>query len=522
MVEQGPPFATEQAAPAEADAEGFDLEQARELAGFVVRAARRRPRLAVLTFATVAAVGLTVAATMPRTYNSQVKLLAQRSSAFRALSGNQGLDPDENPTKNVAAMIMRRDNLVALAKDAHLVERFESTRPPALRFKDRMMQAVYGPPSEEDKLLGMVFTLERQLEVSTDEAKEANLTISVDWSNPRTAFDLVTMVQKNFLEARYDSEVAIINDSLAILEDHAKTELDKVDTELTAYQKLLVERAALSAANAKATARSQGGGGIVPIAPRVAAPGSIAPVFIPDPEVAKALEEKRLQIRALEDARGRTIENLRQQLVEKQLTLTPMHPSIIALQQQLDVVSQTPPELAQLRSEERALMAQLVPPRPPPSGGSSGFSTATPPGLGARSPIGLAAALAVDAGAQEPTLPVFDPNRDGPLQLQESKLGSAIRAYQDVLSRIDSARVEMDITRAAYKYKYTVVTPAELPKGPKKGTPRVVAISSVIGAFLFALLLAAGLDLAKGSILESWQVRRRLKLEVLGELDRPA
>src|SRR5579871_6319808 len=238
MVEQGPQFAAEQAAPAEAESEGFDLEQARELAGFEMRAARRRPRLTVITGVSIAAVGLTIAATMPRMYNSEVKLLAQRSSAFRALSGNERLDPDESPTKNVAAMIMRRDNLVALAKDAHLVERFAATRPSALRLKDRITQAISGPPSEEDKLLAMVFTLEKQLEVSTkeDEQKEANLTISVDWSNPRIAFDLVTLVQKNFLEARYDSEVALINDSLVVLEDHAKTELGKVDTELAEYQ----------------------------------------------------------------------------------------------------------------------------------------------------------------------------------------------------------------------------------------------------------------------------------------------
>jgi hypothetical protein len=113
-------------------------------------------------------------------------------------------------------------------------------------------------------------------------------------------------------------------------------------------------------------------------------------------------------------------------------------------------------------------------------------------------------------------------DRDGPLQLAQTKLGSAIRAYEDVMNRIDAARVELDITRAAYKYKYTVVTPAELPKGPKKATARIVGMSSIIGAIVLALLLCAGLDLLKGSIIESWQIRRRLKLEIIGELDRPA
>jgi hypothetical protein len=378
---------------------------------------------------------------------------------------------------------------------------------------------MFGAPSEEDKLLGMVFTLERQLEVSTEEGKEANLTISVEWSNPRIAFDLVTLVQKNFLEARYDSEVAVINEGLAVLEDHAKTELDKVDTELGVYQKMIAERStAMSAAQAAAKATSRPQALLVPIGPRASASGAAAPVFIPDPEVTKALEEKRMQIRALEDARQHTIGSLRQQLVQAQLTLTPLHPSVIALQQQLDAVSQTPPELAQLRSEERSLMAQLVPPRVTPTASS------TPPQQGlALRPLAALTAPAADAGAAaEADSFFFGMDRDGPLRLEETKLASAIREYEDVMGRIDSARVELDITRAAYKYKYTVVTPAELPKAPKKATAKTVAMGSVIGGLLLALLLAAGIDLARGSILESWQVRRRLKLQVLGELDRPA
>ena len=162
-------------------------------------------------------------------------------------------------------------------------------------------------------------------------------------------------------------------------------------------------------------------------------------------------------------------------------------------------------------------MAQLVPPRVVPIASSN----PPQPGFGRAFPA-LPAPADAGAGAELDTISMFNPDRDGPLRLEESKLGSAIREYEDAMGRIDSARVELEITRAAYKYKYTVVTPAELPKSPKKATARTVAMGSVIGGLLLALLLAAGIDLAKGSILESWQVRRRLKLQVLGELDRPA
>jgi hypothetical protein len=43
----------------------------------------------------------------------------------------------------------------------------------------------------------------------------------------------------------------------------------------------------------------------------------------------------------------------------------------------------------------------------------------------------------------------------------------------------------------------------------------------VLGAILVALLSAATADWLTGRVLETWQVRRRLKLEVLGEFDQP-
>jgi len=84
---QNPNVGVDAASP-EAESEGIDLDQIRELTGFVLRATRRHPKLATATFVTVAALGLTVSATMPRTYSAQVKLLAQRGSAIRMLSSS--------------------------------------------------------------------------------------------------------------------------------------------------------------------------------------------------------------------------------------------------------------------------------------------------------------------------------------------------------------------------------------------------------------------------------------------------
>jgi uncharacterized protein involved in exopolysaccharide biosynthesis len=508
-----PNLRVDAAAADEAESEGMDLEQLREKVGFVFRAARRRPKVAVLTFVIVASLGVTVGATMPRTYSAEVKLLAQKTSAIRVLSSQTPqMTNEDNPTKNVAQMIQKRDNITALVKEYNLWERFRDTRPAALKFKDRVTGAVFGPPSDEDMRMVMIYTLEKALEVTTDEPT-STFVIKIDWSNARIAYDLVTLLQKNFLEAKYDGDVAVINDSIVVLEDHARNELTHVDTELDAYQKIVADRAA-KAALTKTTLI--GGGHRLFVASPAGSVGATAAVA-DDTDLPKALEEKRQQIRGAEEAHQRQIELLRQQLMQAQATLTPMHPSVIALQDQLAAAMKPSPELAQLRSEERELMTQIV---------QSKIAAAAPPVALPSTTVRADGPTKSSDGQEAPDASVAAPlpmnllERDGPLQLAASKLTAAIRAYQEATSRLDAAQVELDITRAVYKHRYSVVTPAEVPKKPKKPTAQIIAGGSIVFAALLALLLAAGSDLLSGSILEAWQVRRQLKLDVIGELDR--
>jgi uncharacterized protein involved in exopolysaccharide biosynthesis len=495
---------------AEGSEEGLDLEYIKTLAGFVLRSGRRRPVLVSLTFVCLAALGLTAANNMPRTYTSQVKLFAQRAAAMHMLtSPNPGIDQVESPTKNVPTMILRRDNLLALVKQANLADHLWDARPPLLRLKDRLLARIYGPMSDEDKLAAAIGTLEVKLDVEATD--DSSLTISVDWNNPQMAYDLVTLVQTNFLEARYDNEVAVITDSIAVLHDHAKTELAQVDDALEKYQKIAAERAALDAVRAAPPITV----GALLRTPSVSGP-TVPPV---DPDLANTLEKKRLQIRALEDQQQRTVEALKQQLVQAKLTLTPLHPQVISLEQQIEAVSQPSPDLAQLRGEERTLMAQIAAP----------VASAPSPSLAATSMPLLHQPSEADAGSSDnegaaaaPALPTLRSDRDGVLRVAASELETAIHEYENAMRRIDAAKVELDITRAAYKYRYTVVRPAELPKKPKKQLALLVGTWSIVGALVLAFALAALVDLGSGRVLETWQLQRRFKLDVLGEFDLPS
>jgi hypothetical protein len=88
-----------------------------------------------------------------------------------------------------------------------------------------------------------------------------------------------------------------------------------------------------------------------------------------------------------------------------------------------------------------------------------------------------------------------------------------------VTSRIEAAKLQLEISKTSYRYRYRVVTPAEVARAPTKPVSQLVGLASVLGALIIALAAAALSDWSAGFILETWQVRRLLRLEVLSELD---
>jgi uncharacterized protein involved in exopolysaccharide biosynthesis len=504
MTSRDPNLAVDRDPVGDDEDEGLDLEQVRERLGFALRAPRRRPKLAVAVFVIVAAIGITISIVMPRTYNVQVKVLTQRNAPGFVSAGRNIPREMENPSKNLAEIIVRRDSLVALAKDVDLVNRFYGSRTAALRLKDSVMGA---PKDDEERLAVMVKTLQKKLNVWSD---DTSVNIGLDWSDPQMAYDLVEHIQQNLLDAKYDDEVSMLNDAMAILVEHEKTERQNVDFALDEYQKTLEEQRQklLAGRLPPAIAPRPGGGGGGVVVPRPAA--SIAPAVI-DPDLVAALEEKRRQIRSLEEERQRELDGLRQQLTQAQLTLTPQHPTVISLQQQIQARSQPSAELIQAKAEERELAARIAAASAPPLGST------TAPGAPLRVPV---------VGALPAPLPAIpalprELESDGRTLLAKSKLDGAIHGYQEVEGRIAATNIELDIAKSAFKYRYTVITPAEVPRGPKKPIATFVGVGSVVGAALLAVLFAAIADLLQGRVLESWQVRRRLKLDVLGELDAP-
>jgi uncharacterized protein involved in exopolysaccharide biosynthesis len=491
------------------------IERAKEILGFALRSARRHIFRVVLAFVVVSAIGITLSRGLPRYYVSEVHLAAQQSAAMRTLSGSKLEEKSVDPTRGVSAMILRRANIVALVDEAHLVQQFDAMRSPLSRLKDRVLSPMAPPASGDGKQRALVGMVESKLYVQSD---DSSVTIGIEWPDPQIAYELVTIVQKNFLEARYDSDVSEITESIGVLKEHAKVELAKVDQALAEYKEALEDYNKRIADGAAPAADASPERFVVTSRARTdgTAARAVAPI---DPELAASLEEKRTRIRAIEAERERNLATLKQQLAQAQLTLTALHPTVITMQQAVDAASQPSPELQQLKAEERALMAQIAPsvaPAPSDAGSGSGATPASRMLAMLAPPSSPAPRVALTQSSN----PLEGPN--GPVRLAHANLELAIGSYVSAMQRIDSASVELDITKTAYKHRYTVLTPAEVPARPKKSIAALLGVAGILGGALLGILLAAASDILRGRLLEAWQIKRQLKVEVLGEIDLPS
>jgi uncharacterized protein involved in exopolysaccharide biosynthesis len=471
---------------------------------FALRAAKRRQRMT----GAIALLGLTAtvatAALWPRSYTTDTKITVERNALMPALADpHRSIPVDyDAPTKGAQDAIFARENLEKLVRETNLAQRWQETRPPILKAKDGVMSLFRAPMTDADRERALVAILEKQLHVVVE---SGSVSISVDWPDAQTAYDIVTTVQKNFLDARHGVEVNVIQEAIGILETHANEERDVVATSLAEIQRLNDLRAAAQRASAPRAGNatpSYHSGTTAPVA-------TAGTTSSPNDDLLHALEAKRKAIKDIEDQRARKLNELNAQLADLRATLAPAHPQVIELERKIDAAREDPAELVTLRNEERELLGRIAAandnktPAPKPT-------VVTPPPI-ATVPV------QIPPEVQTPNLP---PNLDTDLEVQRQKLQTANLKYGDLMDRIDSARIELETARAAFKYRYTVVVAPEVPKSPKKPNVPLVALVGLLATLLLALGIPLAADLATGRLIETWQAEKRLKLPVLGEVTR--
>jgi uncharacterized protein involved in exopolysaccharide biosynthesis len=217
-----------------------------------------------------------------------------------------------------------------------------------------------------------------------------------------------------------------------------------------------------------------------------------------DEEVARlesTLTARRRALADLEEFRQRRLAELYAQLAQKESIYAEHHPEVVAAKQSIAALLQPSPAGEALRAEIRDVERDLT------QRGSS---------------------VAAETSA---TTELFEPRyalepEDVRIEYARGRLRFVRDQYSSVLQRLSTARLELETAQAAFKYRYSVITPPAHPKGPKKPYTLLRALAGIIGGAALALFVTTAVDLRSGRLLEEWQIQRQLDLPVLARFPR--
>ena len=152
------------------------------------------------------------------------------------------------------------------------------------------------------------------------------------------------------------------------------------------------------------------------------------------------LEAKQRTIRDMEDFRQKRLSDLQAQLDEKRGIYSDAYPSVVSLRQDIEAISRESPQITEMREEVAKLRAQYA-----ARAGRELPETPTASALVPRTSRRGAEGVPEEA----------EPVRDARFR------------YQQMLERISAAQVELVSALAAFKHRYRVIWPAQVPRWPK-------------------------------------------------------
>jgi hypothetical protein len=492
--------------------------------GFVARSVRRHKLMAASTVGMVMALTIAAVLVLPKTYHVETKLFAQRNAVMAALSNPGRAVPwdADAPTKAAAETVLRRDNLIALITQTDLINEWERRRARVLRMKDWTYQKVTRyTPDADDKLEALIGLLEARMDVEAGPVGDGTVTIKLDWPDAEMGYRLVQAAQQAFLEARQLAETAAIGESIAILERYSTSLQQDINRTLAELEKT---RPKTGAAPSRVFRASRGplAAAVPTIAASLGVP-QLAESLETDPEMNRlksTLGIKRRDLSTLETARQNQMHEAENKLAQLKTVYTASHPSVLTAQQNLAAASQDHPKALALAAEIEELQAEY----------DKRLADATDAQikneLARRSAEAASAAVKGQAAAAVAPEPVAPPPVSVPSDLPTTsefttlRLRSELNQLESVLERTDGARIELAVSQAAFKYRYSVIRPAQVPRDPVAPNLQMVAAAGVVCSLLLALVVVVATDLLGNRILESWQIERQLGLPIIGTLRR--
>jgi uncharacterized protein involved in exopolysaccharide biosynthesis len=523
-----PPVATSAPEPkpeVHADAESeplVDVKQLLNYGAFVARSVRRHKLLAAATIALVIGLTCTAAVLLPRTYFVQTKLFAQRNAVMAALSNPGRAVPwdADAPTRAAAETVLRRDNLISLITQTDLIKEWDRRRKPILRFKDWVMAtASRYELTPDDKLESMVGLLEDRMVVNAGPVGDGTVTIEITWPDAEMAYRLVQGAQQAFLDARQVAETAAIGESIAILERYSASLHESINRTLSELERSQSKGGPVVTRSRVARASRQPGSAVPTLAASLGVP-ELPYTVGNDPTLSQlrtVLATKRTELTRLEDTRQRQLADLQGKLAQLKTVYTANHPSVLSAQQNLAAVSQEQPQALALAAEIEELQADY----------DKRLADATD--LQIKEELARRSAAAATAAVNNQPAPIVErapepmpavrmrPN-DSEAEFASLRLSSELKQLESVLERTDGARIELAVSQAAFKYRYSVIRPAQVPRDPVSPNLQMIFAAGFLASLFLALAVVVSKDLLSGRILETWQVERQLGLPVLGSL----
>jgi uncharacterized protein involved in exopolysaccharide biosynthesis len=482
-----------------------DVRLISNLLGYAVGAARRHRGLVLILFFAIFGATLSSLFLLPKTYHVELKLLAQRNGALALKEEGQG----ESPTRGATETVIRRENLVAIIRQADIVHEWYNRRAPLPHVKDLIFKALRKPDADQETIEWMADVLEKRLTAFSP--SEGVIQIGVDWPDPTMALRIVNAAQQNYLESRQATEITAIAERVAILQNHATALRTDIDSAVDAIEKLREDRLAKPAATATAEAAP---------APRPASPPTGLPSPLPrhstdpDPELAQlkvTIEAKQRAINDLEEFRRRRLSELNASLAEKRAMYTENHPTVIDLTQTIASLSAESPQVDALRADVTRLQKEFD-----QKSAAATAESRVVPVIHAGGSVGAPPPLpsSIIRIEQEPT-----DDRDPALMYARARLRDAIEKYSTLRAQIETTQIDFDTAEAAFKYRYSVIEPPLFPKGPSKPNASLVVLAGLLGGLAVAIFAAVAADLRSGRFIERWQVERTLGLPTLAVID---
>jgi capsular polysaccharide biosynthesis protein len=489
------------------------LELIKSYLSFGRRAVSKRRSKAIAIFLVVVAMVSVALVIWPRSYQSELRMMVQKSAV---------LDPDDrsSPLASASDVITRHENVEELVKQLELGKRWDASRAPALRVKDRIMEALWGRPSEQQLNDALVTMLENRVWAK---AEENSLTIGAEWSDAETAARIVDAAKESFLASRHVAEISVIEEKMSILEGHSaklRAEIEGIAHELGRLKDEKIaaaERAARRVSEAAAGPAAPAPPSVRAAAPRAAAAASAAAVPVEEdlPELKEELGAKKRKLTDLQARRSQSLLEWKGKLVDLKLKFTDDHPEVRSAEQRIAILGQVPSEESALSTEVEALEMRVK--RADANARlEAAAASARPRSGGGSAPPAVPAAN--DTLPSE-ILRLLDTSGDMDPAVS-AQLSTALSKYSELRGEIRSARIRLDTAQAAFNYRYKIVAPASLPAKPHKPKVPMILAIGVLAALGLALLVPIALELKTGIIVERWQVHQ-LPIPVLGELSMP-